>query len=162
MLLRTKDMVRALGVLASTMLLAAACSSSSSGGSTQSGKDAGGSNGEAGGGGDAQAHPACDAVGGVCQQVCAGTFTIASTTSCGDGEFCCVDNGGNTGDAGGDGSGGCVGTAPNCFGNDTSMCCGQDPAGTAQCVGGAWKCGSADAPGCNGTSCLAQQDAGSD
>jgi hypothetical protein len=154
-----KDYVRAFGALASVLLLAAACSSSSSSsGTTQSGKDAGGANSEAGAGADSGSHPACDAVGGVCQQVCAGSFTVQSTTSCGDGYFCCVDNGGELGDASTDG--GCVGNAPNCFGSDTSMCCGQDPSGQAQCVGGAWKCGSADAPGCNGTSCLAPQDAG--
>ncbi len=61
-------------------------------------------------------------------------------------------------DASGD-SAACTGTAPLCFGSDTSVCCGNDPSGSAVCSGGAWKCGSAPAPGCDGTSCLAQ-DAG--
>jgi hypothetical protein len=56
--------------------------------------------------------------------------------------------------------GGCTGTAPNCFGNDTSMCCGQDPSGQATCENGAWMCGAAAAPGCNGTSCLNPPDGG--
>jgi hypothetical protein len=64
------------------------------------------------------------------------------------------------GSSGTDGSsGGCVGTAPLCFGSDVQMCCGNDPAGSAVCQGGQWTCGGAPAPGCNGTSCLAQ-DAG--
>jgi hypothetical protein len=49
----------------------------------------------------------------------------------------------------------CTGTRPNCFGNDVQMCCGQDPAGPASCVGGVWRCGTAPAPGCDGTSCFA-------
>ena len=58
----------------------------------------------------------------------------------------------------------CTGTAPLCFGNDVTRCCGNDPAGPAVCTGGAWMCGSAPAPGCNGMtgpSCLLQ-DAASD
>jgi|CZKU01.1.fsa_nt_gi hypothetical protein len=51
-------------------------------------------------------------------------------------------------------AGTCTGTAPLCFGNDTSHCCGNDPAGSASCNGGEWMCGSSLAPGCNGTSCL--------
>jgi hypothetical protein len=58
-------------------------------------------------------------------------------------------------DAGDAGDGGCTGTAPLCFGSDVQTCCGQDPSGIASCVGGAWLCGAAAAPGCNGTSCLA-------
>jgi hypothetical protein len=54
----------------------------------------------------------------------------------------------------------CTGQAPLCFGSNTSSCCGNDPSGVAVCRGGAWMCGSAPAPGCNGTSCL--QDASSD
>jgi hypothetical protein len=70
-----------------------------------------------------------------------------------------------SGDASTDGSGDsstdaatCTGTRPNCFGNDTSRCCGNDPSGPATCSAGAWTCGTAPAPGCNGTSCL--QEAG--
>jgi hypothetical protein len=61
----------------------------------------------------------------------------------------------DAGDAGGASDAGCAGTAPNCFGNDAQTCCGQDPSGRASCVAGAWRCGTAPAPGCNGTSCLA-------
>src|SRR5581483_576216 len=69
-------------------------------------------------------------------------------------------DGGTSGDGGsnadaGTGDGGCTGTPPNCFGNDVQTCCGQDPSGPASCVAGAWLCGTAAAPGCNGTSCLA-------
>jgi hypothetical protein len=53
----------------------------------------------------------------------------------------------------------CTGQAPLCFGNDVTHCCGNDPAGSASCNGGEWMCGSALAPGCNGSSCLLQ-DAG--
>jgi hypothetical protein len=63
--------------------------------------------------------------------------------------------GGDAGDAGDAADAGCAGTAPNCFGNDAQMCCGQDPSGPASCVGDAWRCGTAPAPGCNGTSCFA-------
>jgi hypothetical protein len=93
------------------------------------------------------------------------------TDAGGDGSKLTADSGNAIDAAGGDASetadadtdaGGCSGTAPNCFGGDITMCCGQDPSGTAQCVDGVWKCGSADAPGCNGTSCLAPQDAGTD
>jgi hypothetical protein len=52
------------------------------------------------------------------------------------------------------GGGGCIGTPPNCFGNDLTACCGQDPSGVATCQGGRWMCGSVAAPGCNGTSCF--------
>jgi hypothetical protein len=81
-----------------------------------------------------------------------------------------ADGGGDAGDAGpaadagdaGDASdasdAGCAGTRPNCFGTNTQACCGQDPYGPASCVGGAWLCGTAPAPGCNGTSCLAHDD----
>jgi hypothetical protein len=48
----------------------------------------------------------------------------------------------------------CTGTPPLCFGNNSSLCCGNDPSGSAACLGGVWMCGSASAPGCNGTSCL--------
>jgi hypothetical protein len=47
----------------------------------------------------------------------------------------------------------CIGTAPLCFGSDTTSCCGQDSAGSASCEGGRWTCGGTAAPGCNGTSC---------
>jgi hypothetical protein len=63
-------------------------------------------------------------------------------------------DGGDSGIAKDASDAGCSGTAPNCFGNDVQMCCGQDPAGPASCVGGQWLCGTAPAPGCNGTSCL--------
>ncbi len=63
-----------------------------------------------------------------------------------------------SGDASSD-SGTCTGTAPSCFGNNSSACCGQDPSGPAVCSGRAWMCDSAPAPGCNGTSCLLK-DAG--
>ena len=53
-----------------------------------------------------------------------------------------------------DASLGCTGSAPNCFGNDDQLCCGQDPSGIATCQNGAWMCGSAAAPGCNGNKCL--------
>jgi hypothetical protein len=58
-----------------------------------------------------------------------------------------------------DGGGSCSGTAPLCFGNDVHLCCGNDPEGSAVCRAGQWTCGTAPAPGCNGTSCLAH-DAG--
>jgi len=60
------------------------------------------------------------------------------------------------------GTGGCAGSAPNCFGNDSQTCCGQDPSGPAVCENGAWMCGGAAAPGCNGTSCLQPTDGGTD
>jgi hypothetical protein len=53
-----------------------------------------------------------------------------------------------------DASLGCTGPAPNCFGNNGQLCCGQDPSGIAMCQNGAWMCGSAAAPGCNGNKCL--------
>jgi hypothetical protein len=62
---------------------------------------------------------------------------------------------GGASDGGDAGHGGCTGTPPNCFGSDVQACCGNDPSGTASCVGGAWLCGAVPAPGCNGTSCLA-------
>src|ERR1700722_6214104 len=72
--------------------------------------------------------------------------------------------GGQTGDAGRDGhtSGSCAGTAPSCFGGNSSSCCGQDPAGPATCESGKWMCGSAEAPGCNGKSCVLEGDSGPD
>jgi hypothetical protein len=48
---------------------------------------------------------------------------------------------------------GCVGTTPDCFGTDPSACCGKDPLTVATCNGTVWMCGSAAAPGCNGTTC---------
>jgi hypothetical protein len=63
-------------------------------------------------------------------------------------------------DGGGSDARACIGIAPNCFGNDTSVCCGNDPSGPAVCSGGAWMCGAASAPGCNGRSCLLPRDAG--
>jgi hypothetical protein len=62
------------------------------------------------------------------------------------------------GDGGADAA--CSGTAPLCFGGNITFCCGNDPAGAAVCSGGAWMCGSAPAPGCNGISCLLPPDAG--
>jgi hypothetical protein len=56
---------------------------------------------------------------------------------------------------------GCKGTAPLCFGNNIHLCCGNDPSGSAVCRAGEWKCGTAPAPGCDGTSCLLR-DAGQD
>jgi len=53
-----------------------------------------------------------------------------------------------------DASLGCTGPAPNCFGNNDQLCCGQDPSGIATCQNGAWMCGSVAAPGCNGSKCL--------
>jgi hypothetical protein len=49
-------------------------------------------------------------------------------------------------------AGGCQGTAPNCYGNDTGLCCGGS-SGPASCVNGAWMCGSSPAPGCDDTIC---------
>jgi hypothetical protein len=62
---------------------------------------------------------------------------------------------GDASEAGDAADGGCTGTAPNCFGSDTQLCCPPDPSGPASCIGGAWRCGTAPAPGCNGTSCFA-------
>jgi hypothetical protein len=59
-------------------------------------------------------------------------------------------------------AGSCKGTAPDCFGNDSTSCCGQDPEGVAKCVRGAWLCGAAAAPGCNGHSCIEPADSGHD
>lgn len=58
-----------------------------------------------------------------------------------------------SGDASSDAST-CTGSAPLCFGNDATRCCGNDPAGSATCSNGQWLCGSAPAPGCNGVSCV--------
>jgi len=55
-------------------------------------------------------------------------------------------DGGSTMDAG---PSTCMGSAPLCFGNDDTQCCGQDPSGSAVCVGGQWLCGMAAAPGCD-------------
>lgn len=63
-------------------------------------------------------------------------------------------------EASSEGAAGCTGTAPSCFGSDVASCCGQDPSGPATCSGGAWMCGGAAAPGCDGTSCLQPQDGG--
>jgi hypothetical protein len=69
-----------------------------------------------------------------------------------------VDSGGAAA-AGADGAGGenatsgCTGAPPLCFGNDTSKCCGNDPAGQAVCQGEQWTCFGAAAPGCNGDRC---------
>ena len=64
----------------------------------------------------------------------------------------------SAGNAGTGGTGGstaaCSGSAPNCFGSDSSKCCGKDPAGQATCKNGAWLCFGAPAPGCNGQSCI--------
>jgi hypothetical protein len=59
----------------------------------------------------------------------------------------------------GDG-GGCTGMPPLCFGSDSTMCCGQDPAGVAECHGNTWMCGMSPAPGCNGMSCIPNGDGG--
>jgi hypothetical protein len=61
---------------------------------------------------------------------------------------------GGSGGSAGDAGGGCTGSAPPCFGDNLAMCCGQDPAGRATCQGGLWMCGGAEAPGCNGISCI--------
>jgi hypothetical protein len=97
---------------------------------------------------------------------CSGaTVDIGSGEGGSDGGSTREDTGTNP-DAGGgkpDGGGStCTAPAPNCFGNDDSTCCGQDPSGPATCVGGDWMCGSAKAPGCNGTSCLHGDDGGVD
>ncbi len=59
--------------------------------------------------------------------------------------------------------GGCSDGAPNCYGSDLSMCCAEDPSGSATCSDGVWMCGSVPAPGCSGTSCTHPAvDAGAD
>jgi hypothetical protein len=67
------------------------------------------------------------------------------------GPFCDLGNGSCT--PGTDCKAECQGPAPNCFGNDLQGCCGRDPAGPATCSNGAWMCGDAPAPGCNGDKC---------
>jgi hypothetical protein len=72
------------------------------------------------------------------------------------------DDGADGGDAG-DGGEACQGTAPNCYGTDSTKCCLPDPI-QASCKGGMWVCafppnnpsGGPPPPGCNGTSCLTQ------
>jgi hypothetical protein len=72
-----------------------------------------------------------------------------------------------------DASSSCIGTAPNCFGSDSQACCGAqrpnvatcacdptDPAGSA-CTVRHWMCGTAAAPGCDGTPCASLTDSGS-
>lgn len=56
--------------------------------------------------------------------------------------------------------GGCKGAAPSCYGGDLGSCCSQAATGTATCENGAWMCGAAGAPGCNGASCLGPTDGG--
>lgn len=152
---------RVLASLVGAALVIVACGDNGKSSATGPNAD-GGADGSAGGGGadggsgEAGAS-ACAALGGFCLPACAGTFKVASTTACGGSDFCCVDTTQNGTDAGT-----CTGTAPLCFGADVTMCCGHDPAGSAQCIGGAWKCGSAAAPGCNGQSCTAPADAGGD
>jgi hypothetical protein len=94
----------------------------------------------------------CVAVGGAgCFQACAGSYVMISKTACGGGLFCCAESLRPPPlDAGADTGAACTGTAPLCFGANASVCCGRDPAGSAQCVSGAWMCGSAPAPGCSG------------
>jgi hypothetical protein len=65
-------------------------------------------------------------------------------------------------DAPSDDAAACAGSAPLCFGNDATRCCGNDPAGRATCSAGHWLCGSAPAPGCNGASCVQVPDARAD
>jgi hypothetical protein len=97
------------------------------------------------------------------QPMCASGCSASTGASCVDGEWqacpdaivACPSDAGQT-----DGGGACSGDAPSCFGNDTSSCCGQDPAGTAVCTDGQWLCGGAAAPGCDGTSCLALDGGG--
>ncbi|HEX7600125.1 MAG TPA: hypothetical protein VF316_00920 [Polyangiaceae bacterium] len=99
----------------------------------------------------------CVSAGGMgCYSTCSGTYHLVSGVDCGAGLHCCADT---TLDASALDAGSCPGMAPLCFGADVTKCCGHDPAGAAQCVGGAWTCGTAPAPGCNGQSCLAQDAA---
>jgi len=61
---------------------------------------------------------------------------------------------GSAGQAGAGGSAECVGQAPDCFGSNLQNCCGNDPAGIANCENGKWMCFGVAAPGCNGQSCI--------
>jgi hypothetical protein len=166
---RRPRIVQHLSLLAGVAALIAACGSSSGSSGAGSGSDAGGCTGST---------PACfgSDVNACCGQDPAGEATcVGGQWMCGsaaapgcNGTSCLVhpDGGSSESSAGetstdgpsdsaaSDGSGSCTGQAPNCFGNDLHHCCGQDPAGPATCVNGQWMCGSAGAPGCNGTNCL--------
>jgi hypothetical protein len=101
-------------------------------------------------------------------RILAVVFQLAALAACGGSTSTSTPDGGsnagpdaNAGDARGDSAsadaandGGCPSeTSALCFGQSSQGCCGQDPEGPATCVGGVWMCGSAPAPGCNGTSC---------
>src|SRR5208282_1375450 len=97
-------------------------------------------------GGSGSAGSTCMAAGGTCVlgNVACSNQAPSDDQDCNPdrnhgGAFCCLvrDGGPST----------CAGSAPNCFGDDDSQCCGQDPSGAATCTGGAWMCGSAKAPG---------------
>jgi hypothetical protein len=137
-----------LSFLTAASLAVAACGGSSS-------------NPFAQGGGCKGTAPSCygDDLGSCCSQNPTGSAT------CENGEWMC-------GPAGAPGCNGascvespdsglnCIGTPPNCYGSDVQSCCSQDPSGPATCEGGQWRCGSAVAPGCSGTSCIAPQGGG--
>jgi hypothetical protein len=158
---RSRRFALALPFLAGVASLVAACSSSSGTGGTGGNADGGSCTGTA---------PNCfgNDVQGCCGQDPAGQATCQSGQwMCGsavapgcNGKSCLsqLDSGGAMDSQSQDGSSGCTGQAPNCFGNNQQQCCGQDPAGPATCVGSNWMCGAAGAPGCNGTNCLLQGD----
>lgn len=133
---------RALGTVA--ILLVAACGGSSS-------------NPLAQGGGCSGTAPRCY---GSDLDTCCSTQPTGNAT-CENGEWVCGPAGapgcnGASCVASADGGTGCIGTPPECYGNDLQSCCSQDPAGPATCEGGQWRCGGAAAPGCSGTSCVSQ------
>lgn len=121
--------------------------------------DAGGSDGAPG---DASADGAsCTGPAPLICTGCCGSVYAADT--CNSGVWACLPRAvacpSCTVDAGSKDASSCTGSAPACFGNDTSACCGQDPSGIATCHGNTWMCGAVTAPGCNGVSCLLK-DAG--
>jgi hypothetical protein len=152
-----------LSVLSATLLIVVACDNGglvpiAQNGATDSGGDTGGSLGCMG------TAPDCY---GTSLQSCCGQDP-SGPASCQGGQWMCGGAGapGCDGrrcvivDSGPDSSTACVGSAPNCFGNDAQGCCGHDPSGVATCQGGQWMCGGAGAPGCNGTPCIAPSDGG--
>lgn len=50
------------------------------------------------------------------------------------------------------GADGCSSPPPQCFGQDSTRCCNNDP-GLPECVDGHWSCYGFPAPGCNGDLC---------
>ncbi len=165
-------------VAVAQVVLFAAC-----GGSTNASLSSDGGGDDGGGGPDAsRATDAADASSGSCAGPASLCFGTDSQSCCGQdplGRATCVNgawtcgsapapgcNGvscvrGADAEAPPDAAAGCTGTAPNCFGNDSTHCCGQDPSGPAVCRGGAWMCGPAPAPGCSGTSCVQGMEGGS-